>query len=129
MSVTVEIVTPSAVVFTGTVDQIQAPGVLGEFGVLEQHAAMLAVTTAGTVSLHTADGVQRMVVGPGFAEIGSDQVTLLVDQCEDEGAVDSATAKVDLEEAFVALSKVDAMSDDGVLLQKRIDLAQARIAH
>jgi F-type H+-transporting ATPase subunit epsilon len=129
VSVTVEIVTPSAVVFTGTVDQIQAPGVLGEFGVLEQHAAMLAVTTAGTVSLHTADGVQRMVVGPGFAEIGSDQVTLLVDQCEDEGAVDSATAKVDLEEAFVALSKVDAMSDDGVLLQKRIDLAQARIAH
>lgn len=129
MSVTVEIVTPSAVVFTGTVDQIQAPGVLGEFGVLEQHAAMLAVTTAGTVSLHTADGVQRMVVGPGFAEIGSDQVTLLVDQCEDEGAVDSVTAKADLEEAFVALSKVDAMSDDGVLLQKRIDLAQARIAH
>lgn len=129
MSVTVEIVTPSAVVFTGTVDQIQAPGVLGEFGVLEQHAAMLAVTTAGTVSLHTADGVQRMVVGPGFAEIGSDQVTLLVDQCEGEDAVDSATAKVDLEEAFVALSKVDAMSDDGVLLQKRIDLAQARIAH
>lgn len=129
MSVTVEIVTPSAVVFTGTVDQIQAPGVLGEFGVLEQHAAMLAVTTAGTVSLHTADGVQRMVVGPGFAEIGSDQVTLLVDQCEDEGAVDSAAAKADLEEAFVALSKVDVMSDDGVLLQKRIDLAQARIAH
>ena len=129
MSVTVEIVTPSAVVFTGTVDQIQAPGVLGEFGVLEQHAAMLAVTTAGTVSLHTADGVQRMVVGPGFAEIGSDQVTLLVDQCEDEGAVDSATAKVDLDEAFVALSKVDVMSDEGVLLQKRIDLAQARIAH
>lgn len=129
MSVTVEIVTPSAVVFTGTVDQIQAPGVLGEFGVLEQHAAMLAVTTAGTVSLHTADGVQRMVVGPGFAEIGSDQVTLLVDQCEDEGAVDSVTAKADLEEAFVALSKVDAMSDDGVLLQKRIELAQARIAH
>jgi F-type H+-transporting ATPase subunit epsilon len=129
VSVTVEIVTPSAVVFTGTVDQIQAPGVLGEFGVLEQHAAMLAVTTAGTVSLHTADGVQRMVVGPGFAEIGSDQVTLLVDQCEDEGAVDSVTAKADLEEAFVALSKVDAMSDDGVLLQKRIELAQARIAH
>lgn len=129
MSVTVEIVTPSAVVFTGTVDQIQAPGVLGEFGVLEQHAAMLAVTTAGTISLHTADGVQRMVVGPGFAEIGSDQVTLLVDQCEDEGAVDSVTAKADLEEAFVALSKVDAMSDDGVLLQKRIELAQARIAH
>lgn len=129
MSVTVEIVTPSAVVFTGTVDQIQAPGVLGEFGVLEQHAAMLAVTTAGTVSLHTAEGVQRMVVGPGFAEIGSDQVTLLVDRCEDEGAVDSATAKADLEEAFVALSKVDVMSDDGVLLQKRIDLAQARIAH
>ena len=129
MSLTVEIVTPSEIVFSGAVDQIQAPGVMGEFGVLEQHAAMLAVTTAGTITLHTGGEVRSLVVGPGFAEIGPDQVTLLVDLCEDAETVDAKAAQVDLDAAFAELGQVDVMSDEGLLLQKRIDLAQARIAH
>ena len=129
MSLTVEIVTPSAIVFSGSVDQIQAPGVLGEFGVLEQHAPMLAVTTSGTVTLHTGEETRAMIVGPGFAEVGPDQVTLLVDLCEEVGAVDAKTAQSDLDAAYAELGKVDVFSDEGVLIQKRIDLAQARIAH
>ena len=129
MSLTVEIVTPSEIVFSGAVDQIQAPGVMGEFGVLEQHAAMLAVTTAGTITLHTGSETRSLVVGPGFAEIGPDQVTLLVDLCEEAGTVDAKTAQADLDAAFSELGQVDVMSDEGILIQKRIDLAQARIAH
>ncbi len=129
MSLTVEIVTPSEIVFSGSVDQIQAPGVLGEFGVLPQHASMLAVTTAGQVSLHIGEEVRRMIVGPGFAEVGPDQVTLLVDLCEALDAVDTKTAKADLDAAYAELCKVDAFSDEGLLLQKQINLAQARIAH
>jgi F-type H+-transporting ATPase subunit epsilon len=129
VSLTVEIVTPSEIVFSGSVDQIQAPGVLGEFGVLEQHASMLAVTTAGRVTLYIGEEVRTMVVGPGFAEVGPDQVTLLVDLCEASDAVDTNTAKADLDTAYAELCKVDAFSDEGLLLQKRIDLAQARIAH
>ena len=64
-----------------------------------------------------------------FAEVGPDQVTLLVDLCEASDAVDTNTAKADLDTAYAELCKVDAFSDEGLLLQKRIDLAQARIAH
>ena len=129
MSLNVEIVTPYQIVFSGAVEQIQAPGVMGEFGVLEQHAAMLAVTSAGTVTLHTGGSTRSLVVGPGFAEIGPDQVTLLVDLCEDAETVDAKAAQVDLDAAFAELGQVDVMSDEGLLIQKRIDLAQARIAH
>ena len=129
MSLAVEIVTPSEIVFSGSVDQIQAPGVLGEFGILPEHASMLAVTTAGRVTLHTEGGERVLVVGPGFAEVGPDQVTLLVDLCEDVGAVDRATAQSDLDAGYAELGKVDLFSDEGLLIQKRIDLAQARLAH
>ncbi len=129
MSLAVEIVTPSEIVFSGSVDQIQAPGVFGEFGILPQHASMLAVTQAGCVTLHSQDGERVLVVGPGFAEVGPDQVTLLVDLCEEVGTVDKATAQADLTAGYAELGKVDAFSDEGVLLQKRIDLAQARLTH
>ena len=70
-----------------------------------------------------------MIVGPGFAEVGPSQVTLLVDLFEEVGAVDAKTAQADLDAAYVELSAVDAFSDEGILIQKRIDLAHARIAH
>jgi len=129
VSLTVEIVTPSQIVFSGAADQVQAPGVLGEFGVLGQHASMLAVTQAGRVTLTTEDGERRLVVGPGFAEVGPEQVTLLVDLCEEVGTVDKADAQADLDGGYAELAKVDAFSDEGLLIQKRIDLAQARLAH
>ncbi len=127
MGLALEIVTPSEIVFSGEVDQIQVPGVMGEFGVLQQHASMLSVTQAGPVTLHTAEGERVLIVGHGFAEVGTDQVTLLVDLCEEVGAVDAAEAKAQLDADYAALAKVDAFSDEGVLIQKRIDLAQARL--
>jgi len=128
VGLTVEIVTPSEIVFSGSAEQVQAPGVLGEFGVLEAHASMLAVTQAGRLTLHTEEGERVLVVGPGFAEVGPDQVTLLVDLCEEVGAVDLKTAQADLDAAYADLAKVDVFSDDGLLLQKQIDLSHARIA-
>jgi len=127
VSLTVEIVTPSQVAFSGEVKQIQAPGVLGEFGVLPQHAQMLAVVKAGRVVLHTDDGEQTLVVGAGFAEVGLDQVTLLVDLCEEVGAVAAADAQAEIDAGYADLAKVDVFSDTGLLIQKRIDLAQARL--
>ena len=127
MALTVEIVTPAAIAFSGEVSEVQAPGVLGEFGVLSGHAQMLAVTQPGRVTLRTEEGTQMMLVGAGFAEAGPDRVTLLVDLCEEVGAVDRATAEKELSEAVAALGNVDVESDEGLQIQKRIDLATARL--
>ncbi len=127
MSLSVEIVTPSAIAFSGEVSEVQAPGFMGEFGVLSDHAQMLAVTQPGRVTLHTDAGAQMLLVGAGFAEVGPDRVTLLVDLCEAVGTVSRADAQKELDEAIAALGTVDIESDDGIQIQKRIDLAQARL--
>jgi F-type H+-transporting ATPase subunit epsilon len=79
----VEIVTPSAVAFQGEADEVQAPALLGEYGALPGHARLLAVGKPGIVALHQGGAiVKRLLVGPGFAEVGPDRVTLLVESCE-----------------------------------------------
>ena len=70
----------------------------------------------------------KFVVGPGFAEVGPDRVTLLVDQCEPAGTVDKAQAQKDLDEAFAALKQFSADSDEGMQARKAADLAMARLA-
>lgn len=99
MAVRFEIVTPTSIAWKGEADEIQAPGLQGEFGVLADHAALLAATRAGVVTVHQGGQATRMVVGPGFAEVADGEMTLLVDLCEPGADVDKAQAAQDLASA------------------------------
>jgi F-type H+-transporting ATPase subunit epsilon len=79
----VQIVTPRSVAWTGTATDVQAPGGLGEFGVLPRHIPFLTTLQPGIVKVRTAKGVQRFQVGAGFAEAGPTRVVILADSCEE----------------------------------------------
>jgi F-type H+-transporting ATPase subunit epsilon len=79
----VEIVTPRKVAWKGTATDVQAPGELGEFGVLPRHIPFLTVLQPGIVKVRGPSGVLRFQVGAGFAEAGPDRVVLLVDSCDE----------------------------------------------
>jgi F-type H+-transporting ATPase subunit epsilon len=127
MSLTVEIVTPSKVAWKGEVGELQAPGLQGEFGALPDHAAMLAVTRTGVVTLHTGAGPKRMVVGAGFAEVGPGLVTLLVDLCEPAESVDKDAAAKLLAEAENRLVAAEPGSDEYEKATRDVALATARL--
>lgn len=82
MALSVEIVTPRAVAWKGVAVDVQAPGELGEFGVLPQHIPFLTVLRPGLVKVRTAEGLLKFQVGAGFAEAGPDRVVILADSCE-----------------------------------------------
>ena len=46
MALNVEIVTPTQTAFSGQALEVQAPGFLGEFGVLPEHTLFLSVVKA-----------------------------------------------------------------------------------
>ncbi|WP_290697848.1 F0F1 ATP synthase subunit epsilon [Lacinutrix sp.] len=48
-----EIVSPEATLFSSEVDAVIVPGVNGEFQMLNNHAAIVAVLTEGTVKINT----------------------------------------------------------------------------
>ena len=128
MSIHVEIVTPSEIAYEGDCEMASAPGLMGEFGVLDLHAQTLAVTNAGVVTMTSGGEVTKVVVGPGFAEVGPDRVTLLVDQCEPSDGIDKVQAQKDLDEAFASLKIHSADSEEGMQARKNADLAMARLS-
>ena len=77
--------------------------------------------------MSSGDETTKLVVGPGFAEVGPDRLTLLVDHCEDVDGIDKDQAKADLEAAYTELSKHEAGSEEGLRARKEADLAQARL--
>jgi F-type H+-transporting ATPase subunit epsilon len=77
-----EIVTPEKTAFDDEADAVNAPSVLGEFGVLPLHRPMLASCRSGVVTVVDGQHEVHLVVGPGFAEVGPDHVVLLTDRCE-----------------------------------------------
>ena len=62
MALHFELVSPEKLVFSGDVQQVDLPGAEGEFGVLENHAPVVATLRPGILMVHTAGGAQRIVV-------------------------------------------------------------------
>ena len=74
-----EIVTPESAVLNEEVDEVVAPGALGQFGVLPGHTTLLAELGTGPLT-YTKGGQSKSVqVSGGFAEVREDHVTILAD--------------------------------------------------
>ena len=86
-----ELVSPEKLLFAGEVAQVDVPGVEGDFGVLAAHAPMVTTLRPGILTVHTADGEQKIVVLGGFAEVSPEGLTILADVAE---AVDTINRSV-----------------------------------
>ncbi len=74
-----EIVTPESNVLKDEVDEVVAPGALGEFGVLPGHTTLLAELGTGTLTYTKNGQAKSLQVSGGFAEVREDHVVILAD--------------------------------------------------
>jgi F-type H+-transporting ATPase subunit epsilon len=74
-----ELVSPDKVSFSGEVDQVDVPGAEGDFGVLAGHAPLVALVRPGVLKVTAAGETTEIVVLGGFAEVGPDGLTVLVE--------------------------------------------------
>lgn len=102
------VVTPAGVVVQQQVDEVTVPGLLGEFGVLPGHIALLAATRAGVVSYRSGAERGRIAIAPGFAEVdGKDGVVALAQRAVRANKIDRAAAESLLQDAEARLGKAD----------------------
>lgn len=87
---TVEVVTPEALKFTGQARQVQLPGVLGEMGVLPNHEPLVSMLNPGVVEVRGTEGTRVFAVAQGFATIQNNKVVCLVDDAVEAGKVNTA---------------------------------------
>jgi F-type H+-transporting ATPase subunit epsilon len=124
----VEIVTPRAIAWSGTASDVQAPGLLGEFGVYPKHIPYLTVLKPGVVKVRANGQVKAFVVGEGFAEAGPDRVVLLCDSCEALEGVDKDAARRELAEAEAVLKVAAHGTPEHTAASKKQVMARAKLS-
>jgi F-type H+-transporting ATPase subunit epsilon len=114
-----EIVTPNKVVFSGDVTSFSAPGVIGGFQVLRNHAPLLSNIAVGEVKVvDAAGGESRYATSGGFVEVHENKLVMLAETAERSGEIDVTRAEAARERARKRLADKEA----------GIDIERARLA-
>lgn len=89
-----QIVTPEREVFNREVELVRLPGMAGSFGVLRNHAPLIAALEPGEVEVQGTDtGDHIFAIGGGFFQVANNQAILLADSAEEPGAIDLELAQ------------------------------------
>ena len=74
-----DLVSPEKLAFSGDVDQVDVPGVEGDFGVLAGHAPVVAAMRPGILTVIAGASRQKIIVLGGIAEMSAKGLTVLAD--------------------------------------------------
>jgi F-type H+-transporting ATPase subunit epsilon len=109
MSLTLEIVTPEARVYSDTIETVVIPTVVGEIGILPGHIPLVTQVTEGELRV-TKDGkMSVLVVGTGFAQIDADRVSVLAERAITFEKIDEHAVEAALKRAQDALASKEAL--------------------
>jgi F-type H+-transporting ATPase subunit epsilon len=119
-----DLVSPEKLLFSGDVDQVDAPGSEGDFGVLAGHAPLIATLRPGLLIIFRASGNLKVVVNGGLAEVNPTGMTVLADYAVPADDFDIAwlLAEIKDTEEDVADTKDDWQRDK---LTRRLDQLKA----
>jgi len=73
------LVSPERELFSGDVDQVDAQGTEGDFGVLAGHAPFMSALKEGRVTVHDSGRQRVFEVRGGFADVTPDGLTILAE--------------------------------------------------
>ena len=74
-----DLVSPERLAFSGEVDQVDIPGIEGDFGVLAGHAPVVAAIRPGILTVTAGGTHQKIIVLGGLAEVSDKGLTVLAD--------------------------------------------------
>ncbi len=121
MQIHVDIVSTEREIFSGSVEMVFAPAVMGELGIAPRHAPLITRLSPGEVRLKLPDGKEEsFYVSGGMLEVQPHVVTILSDTAVRAEDLDEAAVLKAREEAEVALKDREAETDYAV--------AQAQLA-
>lgn len=74
-----ELISPEKIIFSGEVELVTLPGVVGKFTVLPGHAPIVSVLTKGVVVYQIDKKKTEVSVNGGFVEVNGETISVCVD--------------------------------------------------
>ncbi len=91
--ISLRVVTPVRLVLEEQVDELTAPGPLGQLGILPDHAALMTTLDIGQLSYKKSGATSFITLTGGYAEVLDNVVTVLADAAEFPHEIDPARAE------------------------------------
>ena len=121
------VVTPSRLVLEEEVDEVTAPGELGEFGVLPNHISFLSTLVPGELSYKQGAVRHSLVVAGGYAEVLENVMTVLAPAAEFPGEIDTARAQRAKERAEKRKGELNFDDPEYAQVEEALQRALARL--
>ena len=127
MSLTLRVLAPDQSVFDDTADEIILPSTTGLLGVLPGHISMVTAIDFGVLRVLKNGNWDSIALTGGFAEVESNEVTVLVNKAEMGKNIDSAKAEAELEQAKNQLNQTQdkETSPEKIKAQEALNKAKA----
>ena len=122
-----EMVTPYKQVLSEEVDEITAPGFIGELGLLPDHTPLLTTLKVGELTYKKGNESFHVAVNWGYLEVEENTVTVLVDTAERADEIDLARAKAALGRAEEALKTLPPEDKKYMIMEAALQRALIRI--
>jgi F-type H+-transporting ATPase subunit epsilon len=106
-----DLVSPEKLLFSGDVEQVDVPGIEGDFGVLAGHAPLVTTLRPGILTVRGASGAEKIVVLGGFAEVSAEGLTVLADMAEAVEDFDRSVISTRISEIEQRIAKTEPGSE------------------
>lgn len=121
------LVTPSRLLLDEEVDEVTAPGALGEFGVLPKHISFLSLLEAGEMSYKRGGARHHLAVSGGYAEVLDDVMTVLANAAEYSDEIDIERARQARERAEKKMAGLNRENEDFAAAEAALRRAVVRL--
>jgi F-type H+-transporting ATPase subunit epsilon len=122
------IVTPERLLLDEEVEEVIAPGVGGEFGVLPDHITFLTALAPGRLIYKIAGQRTVVAIFGGYAEVVDNVMTVLADGAEPARQIDLESAKRAYQEAEGTIAALDVEAPEFTVARRALDRQTARVA-
>ena len=122
-----EMVTPYKRVLSVEVDEVTAPGAVGEFGVLPDHTSLLTTLKVGELTYKQGSETFSVAVNWGYVEVEDNVMTVLVETAEPADQIDVERAKAALTRAEEALKNLSSEDKQFKIMEAALERAVIRV--
>ena len=78
-----EIISPEKTLFSGEVELVTLPGMVGSFTVLDRHAPIVSVLQRGVLLYRINGKDNRLAISGGFVEVKNNTLSVCIDSLSD----------------------------------------------
>nr|AUG32129.1 ATP synthase subunit epsilon [Paulinella longichromatophora] len=123
------VLSPDQSILDQEVDEVILPSTTGQLGILPNHVSLLAAIDIGVIRVRQSNDWMTIMVLGGFAEVESNEITVLVNAAEIGSNIDPLAAEKELDIASTAILKFDGLptSPEKVKAQQALLRARARL--